>query len=86
MPETKTIVVSIISPGVSQGAGGFVIINGKVKRVPPHSPKLKAIEAAISLMSQEENIADKRARTQLSELSHSLIAANVDGLVEEVGK
>jgi len=76
MPETKTIVVSIMSPGVGKGGGGFVIVNGKLRRIPPNSPKLKEIEAAVNIMAQEENIADKRIRSQVAELSDSLIAAN----------
>lgn len=86
MPETKTIVVSIMSPGVGKGGGGFVIVNGKLRRIPPNSPKLKEIEAAVNIMAQEENIADKRIRSQVVELSDSLIAASVKGLVEEAGK
>lgn len=86
MPEQKTIVVSIVSPGVAKGGGGFVIINGKLRRIPPNSPKLKEIEAAANLMAQEENIADRRTRAQLAEISDSLISANVKGLVEEIGK
>ena len=74
MPEQKIIVVSIMSPGVSSGGGGFVIINGKLKRIPPHSPKLKEVETALALRAQEENIADRRIRAQLGDLSESLLA------------
>jgi hypothetical protein len=86
MPELKTIVVSIMSPGVAKGGGGFVIINGKVKRIPPHSPKLKELGAAMNMLSQAEDVADKKARSQITEFSQSLIAANANGLVEEAGK
>ncbi|MEW6207717.1 MAG: hypothetical protein AB1631_05075 [Acidobacteriota bacterium] len=86
MPEQKTIVVSIMSPGVGKGGGGFVIVNGKLRRIPPHSPRLREIEAAINLMVQQEDIADKKIRSQLSELTDSLISANVKALVEESGK
>ncbi len=86
MPESKTIVVSIMSPGVAKGGGGFVIINGKVKRIPPHSPKLKELGAAMNLLSQAEDIADKKVRSQLSEFSQSLIEVNANSLVEEAGK
>ena len=86
MAESKTIVVSIMSPGVSRGGDGFVIINGKVKRVPPHSPKLKELGAALNLMLQTEAISDKKARLQLTGLTESLIAASAEGLIEEAGK
>ena len=81
----KIIVVSIMSPGVAKGGDGFVIINGKLRRIPPHSPKLREMEAAVTLAAQEENIADKRIRMQLGELSDSLLTATAKGLVEEVG-
>jgi hypothetical protein len=85
MPESKTIVVSIMSPGVSSGGDGFVIINGKIKRIPPHSPKLKELGAALNLLSQSKDITDKKIRSQLTAISESLIAANTASLVEEVG-
>jgi hypothetical protein len=86
MPDQKTIVVSIISPGVARGGDGFVIINGKLRRIPPNSPKLKEIESAVTLMAQQENITDRRIRSQLGELSESLLTASVKGLVDEAGK
>jgi hypothetical protein len=86
MPDQKTIVVSIMSPGVAKGGDGFVIINGKLRRIPPHSPKLKEIDAAVTLMAQQEAIADKRIRSQLGELAESLLMASVKGLVDEAGK
>ena len=86
MPESKTIVVSITSPGISKGAGGFVIINGKLKRVPPNSPKLKELAAALNLMSSAEEIADKKIRSQLNGISDSLLTANIGELVEEVSR
>jgi hypothetical protein len=86
MPEIKNIVISILSPGVAKGAGGFVIVNGKLRRIPPHSPKLKELGAAINLLAESEAVANKKVRTQLTEISESLIAANASDLVEEVGK
>jgi hypothetical protein len=86
MPEIKNIVISILSPGVAKGAGGFVIVNGKLRRIPPHSPKLKELGAAINLLAESETVANKRVRTQLTDISESLIAANASDLVEEVGK
>lgn len=86
MPESKTIVVSIMSPGVARGGDGFVIINGKIRRIPPHSPKLKELGAALNLLSQTEDITDKKIRSQLTDISESLIVDNVNSLVTEVGK
>ena len=86
MPELKIIVVSIMSPGVAKGGGGFVIIGGKLRKIPPHSPKLKEIVTAFNLLSQTEDVADKKIRLQLTDISESLIAANAADLVEDVGK
>jgi hypothetical protein len=86
MAELKTIVVSIMSPGVGRGGGGFVIINGRLRRVPPKSPKLKELEAASNLLAQIDEIADKKVRQQLNTIAESLIAANAEALVAEIGK
>ena len=86
MPEQKIIVVSIMSPGVGKGGGGIVIINGKLRRIPPNSPKLREIEAAINLMAQQENITDKRTRAQLGDLPDSLLSTSAQKLVEEFDK
>lgn len=86
MAETKTIVVSIMSPGVSKGGDGWVIVNGKLKRIPPNSPKLKELAAALNLLAQTEEIADKKARTQLTIVVEPLVAANANGLVNEAAK
>ena len=84
MAESNIIVVSIMSPGVAAGSDGFVIINGKFHRVPPHSAKLKEVATAVTLISQEENISDRKTRSQLGELAGSLLTASIHGLVEEV--
>ena len=36
----KTAVAMFISPGVLVGGGGFMIVNGKLIRVPPRGPLL----------------------------------------------
>lgn len=86
MAESKTLVISIMTPGVSKGAGGFVVINGKLKRIPPNTPKLKDLAAAFSVLQQTEDIADKKMRSQLNDITESLIAAHANSLVEEIGK
>lgn len=86
MPELKVIVVSIMSEGVGKDGGGFIIVNGKLRRIPPRSPKLKEIEAAVTLMAESENLEDKKIRLQLADISEALISANVNRLVEEIGK
>lgn len=83
MPELKTVVVSIMSPGVSKGAGGFVIVNGKLRKIPPHSPKLKELNAAFALMMQAEDVSSRKVRQQIGQLSETLIAESAAALAEE---
>lgn len=45
------VVALYVSPGVKAGAGGFVIVNGKLKRVPPRGPVLQQLEAAIQAVA-----------------------------------
>ena len=40
-PKGLVVVAMYVSPGVSRGAGGFVIVNGKLKKVPPRGPVFK---------------------------------------------
>ncbi|HQU84201.1 MAG TPA: hypothetical protein PKY59_13785 [Pyrinomonadaceae bacterium] len=86
MAESKIIVVSIMSPGVANDGGGWVIINGKLVRIPPRSPKYKELAAALSLLAQTEQLADKRARSQVSVVIEPLVTKNVEAVVAEVTK
>jgi hypothetical protein len=47
-PRRWVIVATYVSPGVAAGAGGFVIVNGKLKRVPPRSPAMKQISEVLA--------------------------------------
>ncbi len=41
------IVATYVSPGVKLGAGGFVIVNGKVIKVPPRGPATRLLQEAL---------------------------------------
>lgn len=41
------IVASFVSPGVAAGAGGFVIVGGKIKKIPPRGPAFKQLMEAV---------------------------------------
>lgn len=41
--EPVQIVATFVSPGVSKGAGGFVIVGGKLKKIPPRGPAFKRL-------------------------------------------
>lgn len=86
MPESKIIVVSIMSPGVANDGGGWVIIGGKLVRIPPRSPKFKELAAALQLLAQTEQLADKRVRSQVNVMIEPLVTKNVEAVVAEVGQ
>ncbi len=41
------IVAMYVSPGVKVDGGGFVIVNGKIVKVPPRGPVMQALQQAI---------------------------------------
>ena len=41
------IVAMYVSPGVKADGGGFVIVNGKIIKVPPRGPVMAALQQAI---------------------------------------
>jgi hypothetical protein len=44
----KTVVALFISPGVLVDGGGFMIINGKIVRVPPRGPLLDELRGVLN--------------------------------------
>lgn len=45
-PKSFTIVATFLSPGVSKGAAGFAIVNGKIVKIPPRGPAFEELAAA----------------------------------------
>lgn len=80
-PMKTILVASYVSLGVSRGGDGFVIINGKLRRVPPHLPKLKELNAALNLIAQTENIADQSLRSKINDIAESIIEKTVPDLI-----
>jgi hypothetical protein len=64
----------MIFGGVDVGGDGFIVINGKVKRIPPHSP-LHAILEQISEVEQSQVLANGLARGLIQKQAYSAIAA-----------
>jgi hypothetical protein len=52
-PKGLVVVAMYVSAGVSKGAGGFVIVNGKLKKVPPRGPAFKQLAAAIQAVASK---------------------------------
>ena len=61
--EQFTIVATFVSAGVAAGAGGFVIVGGKLKKVPPRG--LKQLQAAYSMLEAAESVGDAALGKQL---------------------
>jgi hypothetical protein len=51
---TDGIVATMVGPGVAQGAGGFVIVGGKIVRVPPRGPRYALLQALAALDAAED--------------------------------
>lgn len=62
-PQQFVIVATFVSPGVAAGAGGFVIVNGKLKKVPPRG--IKQLQAAYHLLDAAEGAGDAKLAAQL---------------------
>ena len=45
------LVATYVSPGVKVDAGGFVIINGKIVKVPPRGPEYRQLLAAFDAVA-----------------------------------
>ncbi len=71
-PRQFVIVATFLSPGVAAGAGGFVIVGGKLKKVPPRG--LKQLQAAYQMLEAAESIGDARLAAQLQQTAVQVAA------------
>lgn len=51
---TDGIVATLVGPGIAQGAGGWVIVGGKIVKVPPRGPKYALLQALATLDAAED--------------------------------
>jgi hypothetical protein len=51
---TDGIVATFLSPGVGAGGGGFVIVGGKIVKVPPRGPKYALLQTLAALDAAED--------------------------------
>ncbi|KQZ55856.1 MULTISPECIES: hypothetical protein [unclassified Lysobacter] len=64
-PNKFVIVASFVSPGVSQGAGGFAIVGGKVVKIPPRGIKLAM--AAYQMLDAADSASNRKLAAQLQQ-------------------
>lgn len=77
---THGIVATLVGPGVAQGAGGWVIVGGKIVRVPPRGPKIALLQALAALEAAEE--VDHPMGQKLAAAAGEAVA----GIAAEIGK
>ena len=59
-PKSITLVATFVSPGVAAGAAGFVIVGGKIKKVPPRGPASRSWRALWQRSQADPPAAGKR--------------------------
>ncbi|MBN6101884.1 hypothetical protein JR064_06845 [Xanthomonas sp. CFBP 8703] len=70
-PRRFVIVASYLSPGVAVGGGGFVIVGGKVIKVPPKG--LRQLQAVYTLLEASDGVSNKALAQQLQQLAVDLV-------------
>jgi len=45
------IVATYLSPGVAAGAGGIVVVNGKLRKIPPRGPATRQLQVALRTLA-----------------------------------
>jgi hypothetical protein len=76
---THGIVATLVGPGVAAGAGGWVIVGGKLVRVPPRGPKYALLQAIAALDAAED--IDHPAGSRL--VGHTIEA--IGSIVKDLG-
>jgi hypothetical protein len=51
---THGIVATLVGPGIAQGAGGWVIVGGKIIKIPPRGPRYALLQAIAALEAAED--------------------------------
>ncbi|MEH6421867.1 hypothetical protein [Pseudomonas sp. CGJS7] len=74
-PKQFTIVATFVSAGVAAGAGGWVIVGGKLKKVPPRG--IKQLQAVYQMLDAAEGIGDARLAAQLQQTAVEVAEAAV---------
>jgi hypothetical protein len=66
---TEGIVATLLTPGIAAGAGGWVIVGGKIVRVPPRGPSYALLQAITLLdsASEMEHAVGRKLQQQIGE-------------------
>jgi predicted DNA-binding transcriptional regulator YafY len=71
------LVATYVSPGVTNDGGGFIIVNGKFRRIPPRSPSMKKLTAALRALNDLDEI---EGAEEMQEAAQKMIMAAVEEL------
>jgi hypothetical protein len=74
---THGIVATLVGPGVAQGAGGWVIVGGKLVRVPPRGPKVALLQA-LAALDAAEGIDHPLGRTVVKQTAEAIVGIAKD--------
>ncbi|MFD0325242.1 hypothetical protein [Lysobacter gummosus] len=74
-PKQFTIVATFVSAGVANGAGGWVIVGGKLKKVPPRG--IKQLQAVYQMLEAAEGVGNTRLAAQLQQTAIEVAEAAV---------
>ena len=78
----KGVVASYVSPGVKVDGGGFIIVNGKIIKVPPWGPDFEIFAAGAQILDVADRISDKAIKSQIEKLGKELFTK----AAEKIGK
>ena len=62
-----TLVATFISAGVSAGASGFMVVNGKIRKIGPRGPAFFKLTEAVKELSAGRKITRKSAKRSPSQ-------------------
>lgn len=73
-------VIVVLAPGFKEGGDGWFILNGKLHRVPPRTPSLIKIRAAMQTL---ENLPEVEDVGDIQHAAEKLLVRAAEELVEE---
>ncbi len=76
--------VATILGGVAVDAGGWMILNGKIHKIPPRGPVTRILEQAMLYQSSQLELAAQSTRDQVRRGALDAIASELESLREEV--
>ncbi|UOF13317.1 hypothetical protein IEQ11_16385 [Lysobacter capsici] len=64
-PKQITLVATFVSAGVANGASGWMIVGGKLKKIPPRG--IKQLQAVSQMLNAADAVGNARLAAQLQQ-------------------